>query len=83
MTRLCMIDAEWASARTAKDRESGSDDLASSPSVSSTESCTRDGGKTLTAIAEGLNQDRVPTAQGGQRWYPSTVRAVLRSVSNE
>lgn len=36
-------------------------------------------GRTLSAIAEGLNQDRVPTAQGGQRWYPSTVRAVLRS----
>ena len=43
----------------------------------------RDEGKTLTAIAEGLNQDRVPTAQGGQRWYPSTVRAVLRSPSND
>ena len=43
----------------------------------------RDGGKTLAAIAEGLNQDRVPTAQGGQRWYPSTVRAVLRSPSNK
>jgi len=43
----------------------------------------RDSGKTLSAIAEGLNQDRVPTAQGGQRWYPSTVRAVLRSPSNE
>ena len=36
-------------------------------------------GKTLAAIAEGLNRDGVPTAQGGQRWYPSTVRAVLRS----
>jgi DNA invertase Pin-like site-specific DNA recombinase len=43
----------------------------------------RDQGKTLTAIAERLNQDRVPTAQGGQRWYPSTVRAVLRSPSND
>lgn len=39
----------------------------------------RDDGETLTAIAEGLNQDQVPTAQGGQKWYPSTVRAVLRS----
>jgi DNA invertase Pin-like site-specific DNA recombinase len=43
----------------------------------------RDQGKTLTAIAERLNQDRVPTAQGGQRWYPSTVRAVLHSPSNK
>jgi len=43
----------------------------------------REEGRTLTAIADGLNQDRVATAQGGQRWYPSTVRAVLRSPSNE
>ena len=32
---------------------------------------------TLQAIAHGLNADGVPTAQGGQRWWPSTVRAVL------
>ena len=37
----------------------------------------RDGSKSLGAIAEGLNEDRVPTAQGGARWYGSTVRAVL------
>jgi hypothetical protein len=35
-------------------------------------------GAGLTEIAAGLNADRVPTAQGGARWYPSTVRAVLR-----
>ena len=39
----------------------------------------RDRGNTLSAIAEILNRDRVPTVQGGQRWYPSTVRAVLCS----
>lgn len=39
----------------------------------------RDEGRTLAAIADGLSADGVPTAQGGQRWYPSTVRAVLRS----
>jgi hypothetical protein len=31
----------------------------------------------LTAIANSLNEDDVPTAQGGACWYPSTVRAVL------
>jgi DNA invertase Pin-like site-specific DNA recombinase len=36
-------------------------------------------GRTLTAIAGGLNDDAVPTAQGGRRWYPSTIQAVLRS----
>jgi len=38
----------------------------------------RAGGRTLTAIAEGLNASRTPTAQGGRQWYPSTVRAALR-----
>jgi hypothetical protein len=35
-------------------------------------------GKTLAAIADGLNRDRVPTAQSGKAWYPATVRVVLR-----
>jgi DNA invertase Pin-like site-specific DNA recombinase len=37
----------------------------------------REGGMTLAAIAETLNAEEVATAQGGRRWYPSTVRAVL------
>jgi hypothetical protein len=32
---------------------------------------------TLPAIADTLNRQGVPTAHGGKRWYPSTVRAVL------
>ena len=36
-------------------------------------------GNSLAAIAEKLNKDQVPTAHGGARWYPSTVRAVLAS----
>jgi DNA invertase Pin-like site-specific DNA recombinase len=36
--------------------------------------------KTLAAIAQSLNDDGVPTAQGGRRWYPSTVSAVLASA---
>lgn len=43
----------------------------------------RSGGTTLRAIAEGLNADQVRTAQGGARWYPSTVKAVLASVERE
>jgi DNA invertase Pin-like site-specific DNA recombinase len=35
-------------------------------------------GATLSAIAEGLNEDAAATAHGGQQWWPSTVRAVLR-----
>lgn len=37
-------------------------------------------GRTLTAIAEALNADSVPTARGGAKWYASTVRAVLQSA---
>ncbi len=40
-----------------------------------------DQGHGLTTIADQLNGDRVPTARGGMRWYPSTVRAVLQSVA--
>jgi len=35
------------------------------------------------AIADGLNRDGVPTAQGGRLWRPSSVQAVLRSVERE
>ena len=37
----------------------------------------REQGCSLTAIAAGLNADGIGTAQGGSRWYPSTVRATL------
>jgi hypothetical protein len=37
----------------------------------------RDDGATLTAIADRLNVERLPTARGGSHWWPSTIRAVL------
>jgi len=40
--------------------------------------CERAAGNTLAAIANGLNADRIPTAQGGRRWYPATVRYTLK-----
>jgi DNA invertase Pin-like site-specific DNA recombinase len=40
----------------------------------------RTAGETLTAIADRLSAEGVPTAQGGSRWYPSSVKAVLQSV---
>ena len=43
----------------------------------------RQAGATLQAIADGLNRDGVPTAQGGKRWWSATVGAVLRSASYE
>ncbi|MDQ3055965.1 MAG: hypothetical protein M3R66_19760 [Actinomycetota bacterium] len=35
----------------------------------------------LTPIAADLSGDGTPTAQGGRRLYPSTVRAVLASAA--
>jgi hypothetical protein len=37
----------------------------------------RDAGHSLAAIAAMLNEEQIPTAQGGRQWWPSTVRAVL------
>jgi DNA invertase Pin-like site-specific DNA recombinase len=34
-------------------------------------------GNTLTQIANGLNTDHIPTAQGGRAWYPATIRHTL------
>ena len=42
-----------------------------------------DGGAGWSAIASDLNADRVPTAHGGARWYPSTVRAVVLAHKGE
>jgi DNA invertase Pin-like site-specific DNA recombinase len=40
----------------------------------------RQKGRTMQAIADGLNSDAVPTARGGTKWYPSTVKGVLTSA---
>jgi Recombinase len=40
-------------------------------------------GQTLGEIARELNAKGVPTAQGGRRWWPSTVRAVLTRAGRE
>ncbi len=39
----------------------------------------RAAGVSTPAIARALTAEQVPTAQGGARWYPSTIAAVLRS----
>jgi DNA invertase Pin-like site-specific DNA recombinase len=41
----------------------------------------RAAGKSLAAIANGLNADRIPTAQGGRRWYPTTIRYTLNRTT--
>jgi hypothetical protein len=39
-------------------------------------------GGTWSGIARELNDDGVPTAQGGRRWYPATVRYVALAGGN-
>lgn len=41
----------------------------------------RKAGKSLQAIADALTKAGVPTGQGGQKWYPSSVSAVLHAVN--
>ncbi len=41
----------------------------------------REQGKSLATIADGLNRDGVPTAQGGRQWYPATVRSTLLRIT--
>ena len=43
----------------------------------------REAGRSLRAIANDLNTEGVPTAQGGAQWHASTVRAVLASAERE
>lgn len=43
----------------------------------------RSNGQTLNAIANTLNEENVPTARAGSKWYPSTVRHLLTSPSME
>jgi hypothetical protein len=38
-------------------------------------------GDSLRAIADSLNRDMVPTAQGGLKWYAATVRGILARSS--
>ena len=42
----------------------------------------REVGDTWSAIARELNEDRIPTAQGGRQWYPATVRYVALSAGS-
>ena len=37
-------------------------------------------GRSLRVIAEGLNEDKVRRAHGGDRWHASTVKAVLERI---
>ena len=37
----------------------------------------RQTGSTMQSIADALNAENIPTAQGGRQWWPSTVKGVL------
>jgi DNA invertase Pin-like site-specific DNA recombinase len=40
-------------------------------------------GTSMRAIATGLNEDAIPTGQGGAQWHASTVRSVLQRTEGE
>ena len=40
----------------------------------------RSAGKSLRQIADDLNAERIPTAHGGEKWWPSTVRGALQRL---
>jgi DNA invertase Pin-like site-specific DNA recombinase len=40
----------------------------------------RSRGCSFATIAEKLNEERVPTAHGGKRWYPATVRSLVTAT---
>ena len=41
----------------------------------------KESGATWSAIARDLNREGIPTAHGGRRWYPSTIRSVALSAT--
>ena len=47
------------------------------PSVIERIRTERSEGASLHQIAAGLNTDRTPTAHGGAKWWPSTIRSAL------
>jgi DNA invertase Pin-like site-specific DNA recombinase len=51
-----------------------------SPSLTARVVALRESGRSLASIAQMLNDEQVPTAHGGARWYRSTVQGVLRSA---
>jgi DNA invertase Pin-like site-specific DNA recombinase len=52
-----------------------------SADVRATIRAERQSGATLAAIADRLNAEAVPTAHGGAKWHPATVRRVALSVA--
>jgi hypothetical protein len=51
------------------------------PKVIARISAARAAGKSFGQIADDLNASGTPTAHGGRRWWPSTVRAVLQRTA--
>ena len=41
----------------------------------------KEAGASWSAIARDLNRDGIPTARGGRKWYPSTIRSVVLSAT--
>ncbi len=87
MANVAQLERRMIGARTssalqaakARGRRLGVGNRVLAPEVLARIVAERAAGSTLAAIAERLEADEVPTARGGARWYPSTVRAALES----
>ncbi len=51
------------------------------PTIAERIHAERTTGRSLRAIANDLNTDHIATAQGGKKWWPSTVQAVLQRAN--
>jgi hypothetical protein len=41
----------------------------------------REAGRSFAAIANRLNAEHVPTAHGGEQWWPASVRSAIQSAA--
>lgn len=57
--------------------------VATSPHVAARILAERESGMTLARIADGLTAEGIRGSQGADRWYPSSVASVLRSVADD
>lgn len=58
-------------------RSGGRPAVSDQPELADRIRAMRGDGMTLQAIADALNDERVPTVRGGERWRPSSVQSVL------
>ena len=67
--------SDWAQARRPRRGAARGAAVADDPELAARIAAMRNGGMSLQAIADALNDAGVPTLRGGARWRPSSVQA--------